>query len=54
MRASRKSLWGRNFVLTRDWFAEKYNLCNTRITPKQIKIGYHVEEAYVESLFGPR
>jgi len=29
-------------------------LCNRGITPKQIKIGIHLEEADVESLFGPR
>ena len=47
-------LWDRKSVVTRDWFAEKYNLCNRGITPKQIKIGHHLEEADVESLFGPR
>jgi hypothetical protein len=47
-------LWDRKSVVTRDWFAEKYNLCNRGITPKQIKIGCHLEEADVESLFGPR
>ena len=32
---------------------EKYGLCNKGITPKQIKIGHHLEEADVETLFGP-
>ena len=47
-------LWDRKSLVTRDWFAEKYNLCNRGITPKQIKIGHHLEESDVESLFGPR
>ena len=47
-------LWDRKSLVTRDWFVEKYNLCNRGITPKQIKIGVHLEEADVESLFGPR
>ena len=46
--------WDRKSLVTRDWFVEKYNLCNRGITPKQIKIGIHLEEADVESLFGPR
>ena len=29
-------------------------MCNRGITPKHIKIGVHLEEADVESLFGPR
>jgi hypothetical protein len=47
-------LWDRKSLVTRDWFAEKYNLCNRGITPKQIKIRHHLEESNVESLFGPR
>ena len=47
-------LWDRKSLVTRDWFVEKYNLCNRGITPKQIKIGVHLEEADVESLFGAR
>jgi hypothetical protein len=47
-------LWDRKSLVTRDWFTEKYSLCNRGITPKQIKIGIHLEEADVESLFGPR
>jgi hypothetical protein len=47
-------LWDRKSLVTRDWFVEKYNLCNRGITPKQIKIGIHLEEADVESLFGPQ
>lgn len=47
-------LWDRKSLVTRDWFAEKYSLCNRGITPKHIKIGIHLEEADVESLFGPR
>lgn len=47
-------LWDRKTVVTREWFAEKYKLHNHGITPKQIKIGQHLEEADVESLFGPR
>jgi hypothetical protein len=46
-------LWDRKSLVTTDWFAKKYNLCNRGITPKQIKIGHHLEEADVESLFGP-
>jgi hypothetical protein len=47
-------LWDHKTVVTREWFAEKYKLHNHGITPKQIKIGQHLEEADVESLFGPR
>jgi hypothetical protein len=47
-------LWDRKTVVGREWFAEKYKLHNHGITPKQIKIGQHLEEADVESLFGPR
>ena len=46
--------WDRKSLVTRDWFVEKYGLCNRGITPKQIKIGQHLEEADVETLFGPR
>ena len=47
-------LWNRKGVVTREWFAEKYKLCNNGITPKQIKIGQHLEEADMESFFGLR
>ena len=47
-------LWDRKTTVSREWFAEKYKLHNHGITPKQIKIGQHLEEADVESLFGPR
>ena len=47
-------LWDRKTVVGREWFVEKYKLHNHGITPKQIKIGQHLEEADVESLFGPR
>ena len=47
-------LWDRKTAVTREWFAENYKLHNHGITPKQIKIGQHLEEADVESLFGPR
>ena len=40
-------------MVTWKWFVEKYKLYNNGITPKQIKIGQHLEEADEESLFGP-
>ena len=46
--------WDRKSLVTRYWFVEKYGLCNRVITPKQIKIGQHLEEADVETLFEPR
>jgi hypothetical protein len=46
--------WDRQTALKREYFATNYGLCNKGLAPKRLRIGLHVSEADIESLFGPK
>ena len=46
--------WDRQTTLKRDYFEKNFGLCNEGFAPKRLRFGVHLDEADVESLFGPK